>query len=71
MHPNYIDSSNTFHPHAMQDPAGVQHEVEPLCVLDFYVHESRQRGGCGKMLFETMMQVREGTVQFEVNCYFY
>ena len=35
------------------------HEVEPLCVLDFYVHESRQRTGCGKKLFEAMLEVRE------------
>lgn len=41
-----------------QDPSGGQHEVEPLCVLDFYVHESRQRSGCGKKLFEAMLQVR-------------
>ena len=41
----------------MQDPSGVHHEVEPLCVLDFYVHESRQRSGCGRKLFEAMMQV--------------
>jgi GNAT superfamily N-acetyltransferase len=27
-------------------------EVEPLCVLDFYVHESCQRQGVGKALFE-------------------
>lgn len=27
-------------------------EVEPLCVLDFYVHESHQRQGVGKALFE-------------------
>lgn len=27
-------------------------EVEPLCVLDFYVHESYQRQGVGKALFE-------------------
>ena len=33
------------------------HEVEPLCVLDFYVHESRQRSGCGKKLFEEMLKV--------------
>ena len=26
-------------------------------MLDFYVHESRQRGGCGKVLFEAMMKV--------------
>lgn len=35
------------------------HEVEPLCVLDFYVHESRQRTGCGKNLFEAMLEVME------------
>ena len=29
----------------------------PLCVLDFYVHESRQRKGCGKRLFEAMLEV--------------
>ena len=36
--------------------SGGQNEVYPLCVLDFYVHESRQRSGCGKMLFEFMLQ---------------
>lgn len=40
-----------------QDGSGTQHEVEPICVLDFYVHESKQRSGCGKALFEAMMQV--------------
>lgn len=29
-------------------------EVEPLCVLDFYVHESHQRQGVGKALFEVL-----------------
>ncbi len=33
-----------------------QHEIEPLCVLDFYVHESRQRAGCGLRLFEEMLR---------------
>lgn len=33
-----------------------QHEIEPLCVLDFYVHESRQRTGCGLRLFEEMLR---------------
>ncbi|XP_013380700.1 alpha-tubulin N-acetyltransferase 1 [Lingula anatina] len=33
-----------------------QHEMAPLCVLDFYVHESRQRMGCGKKLFEHMLK---------------
>jgi len=39
------------------DTQGVQHEMQPLCVLDFYVHESCQRRGYGKKLFECMMQV--------------
>ena len=40
-----------------QDPQGVQRELEPLCVLDFYIHESRQRLGLGRRLFETMLRV--------------
>ena len=39
------------------DTHGNQTEMEPLCVLDFYVHESCQRRGCGKQLFETMLAV--------------
>lgn len=27
-------------------------EIEPLCVLDFYVHEDHQRQGVGRALFE-------------------
>ncbi|XP_063422880.1 alpha-tubulin N-acetyltransferase-like isoform X2 [Mytilus trossulus] len=38
------------------DSLGRQHEMEPLCVLDFYVHESRQRMGCGKKLFEYFLK---------------
>ena len=34
---------------------GAIKEINPLCVLDFYVHESVQRGGQGKMLFEKML----------------
>jgi len=37
------------------DQQGVQHELNPLCILDFYVHESRQRVGCGKVLFDAML----------------
>ena len=32
------------------------HEVYPLCVLDFYVHESTQRRGIGKQLFDYMIK---------------
>lgn len=39
------------------DSLGRQHEMEPVCVLDFYVHESRQRMGCGKKLFEYFLKV--------------
>lgn len=31
------------------------HEIEPLCVLDFYVHESEQRHGAGRHIFEYML----------------
>jgi len=31
-------------------------EIKPLCLLDFYVHESMQRGGHGKSLFEEMLK---------------
>jgi len=30
-------------------------EISPLCVLDFYVHESVQRGGFGKALYDRML----------------
>ena len=39
------------------DAQGQQHEVDPLCVLDFYVHESKQRQGYGKKLFNYMLSV--------------
>lgn len=35
-------------------------EITPLCVLDFYVHESVQRGGHGKSIFEDMLQRENG-----------
>ncbi|CAG8594697.1 6611_t:CDS:2 [Funneliformis mosseae] len=38
------------------DRKGRQHEIEPLCVLDFYVHESCQRSGYGKQMFEYMLK---------------
>ena len=37
------------------DNQQAQKQVYPLCVLDFYVHESRQRLGCGRTLFEAML----------------
>ncbi|CAF0904921.1 unnamed protein product [Adineta ricciae] len=38
------------------DSHGQVHERTPLCLLDFYVHESKQRSGYGKKLFEAMLE---------------
>uniref|UniRef100_A0AAG5DK28 Alpha-tubulin N-acetyltransferase n=1 Tax=Anopheles atroparvus TaxID=41427 RepID=A0AAG5DK28_ANOAO len=38
------------------DPSGETVNVTAPCVLDFYVHESRQRGGLGRELFEHMLR---------------
>ncbi|XP_038671223.1 alpha-tubulin N-acetyltransferase 1 isoform X1 [Scyliorhinus canicula] len=38
------------------DGRGAHIEMEPLCVLDFYVHVSLQRHGYGKELFDYMIQ---------------
>ncbi|XP_044732668.1 alpha-tubulin N-acetyltransferase-like [Chrysoperla carnea] len=38
------------------DPSGCNHKLNPLCILDFYVHESRQRTGLGRRLFEHMLK---------------
>lgn len=35
--------------------AGVR-ELQPLCLLDFYVHETMQRSGYGKELYEFMLK---------------
>ena len=39
-----------------QDNAEKLVEINPLCALDFYVHESTQRSGFGKQLFDFMLQ---------------
>ncbi|XP_035450059.2 alpha-tubulin N-acetyltransferase isoform X1 [Spodoptera frugiperda] len=41
------------------DNKEVVHEVEPLCVLDFYVVRDRQRMGFGRMLFDHMLHELE------------
>lgn len=38
------------------DTKGEQRQVSPVCILDFYVHESQQRNGKGKLLFEYMLK---------------
>jgi alpha-tubulin N-acetyltransferase 1 len=46
-----VGQRNLFH----YDGTGKVKEIKPLCVLDFYVHESMQRVGVGKILFEKML----------------
>ena len=41
----------------MYDSFGRNHEMNPLCVLDFYVHESQQRKGYGKCLYDFMLNM--------------
>ncbi|XP_037698999.1 alpha-tubulin N-acetyltransferase 1 isoform X4 [Choloepus didactylus] len=38
------------------DDREAHNEVEPLCILDFYIHESLQRRGHGQELFQYMLQ---------------
>ncbi|XP_012886656.1 PREDICTED: alpha-tubulin N-acetyltransferase 1 isoform X4 [Dipodomys ordii] len=38
------------------DDREAHNEVEPLCILDFYIHESLQRHGHGQELFQYMLQ---------------
>ncbi|XP_050300850.1 alpha-tubulin N-acetyltransferase-like isoform X2 [Anthonomus grandis grandis] len=37
------------------DREGQHYQVSPPCILDFYVHESKQRSGYGRRLFEHML----------------
>jgi alpha-tubulin N-acetyltransferase 1 len=45
--------------HEFADVQETFREIEPLCVLDFYVHERCQRSGHGKRLFDTMLAREE------------
>lgn len=38
------------------DVKGAFKEIEPLCALDFYVDDGRQRCGYGRQIFEAMLQ---------------
>jgi alpha-tubulin N-acetyltransferase 1 len=53
------------------DEAGKSNEMVPQRVLDFYVVERRQRSGCGKRLFESMLrgeQVEPRYVECSKDC---
>uniref|UniRef100_A0A1B6H6G6 Alpha-tubulin N-acetyltransferase n=1 Tax=Homalodisca liturata TaxID=320908 RepID=A0A1B6H6G6_9HEMI len=41
------------------DETGMVHEMKSLCILDFYVHESKQRSGYGKKLYDYMLHDKE------------
>ncbi|XP_069799912.1 alpha-tubulin N-acetyltransferase 1 [Dendropsophus ebraccatus] len=41
------------------DHTGSHIEAEPLCILDFYIHESLQRHGFGKELFGYMLRTEQ------------
>ena len=49
-HPSFPHLSLSLH--TFQAESHELHEIDALCVLDFYVHESTQRQGIGKLLFE-------------------
>ncbi|CAD7953163.1 unnamed protein product [Amoebophrya sp. A25] len=41
--------------YARSSASGAVSEITPLCVLDFYVHESSQRRGFGKQMFDYVL----------------
>lgn len=41
------------------DLQGNQHELMPLCLLDFFIYTTEQRKGHGKHLFDFMLKVRQ------------
>ena len=41
----------------LYDASGVMHEMQPFCILDFYTHESCQRRGLGREIFDFMLAV--------------
>lgn len=47
-----IGEKNLF----LVDRTGKLHEKKAMCILDFYVHESKQRMGCGKYMFDRMLK---------------
>lgn len=48
----------------LMDHDGKANEMIPKCVLDFYVEESRQRSGCGKRLFQYMLNQEAADPRF-------
>ena len=45
----------------IHDLQGRQHELHPLCVLDFFIYTAQQRKGYGRRLFDFMLNVCDET----------
>jgi alpha-tubulin N-acetyltransferase 1 len=39
------------------DTHNINHELQPLCLLDFFIHTTQQRKGLGLKLFDFMLKV--------------
>ncbi|XP_033224245.1 alpha-tubulin N-acetyltransferase-like [Belonocnema kinseyi] len=50
-----VGSKNLF----MFDENGAHYQLQPRCILDFYIHESRQRMGLGNLLYQHMLTEEE------------
>ena len=48
----------------MFDENGLHYQIKPRCILDFYIHESKQRMGLGNQLYEHMLAVNICFVMF-------
>lgn len=48
----------------LYDKVGARTESMVYCLLDFYIHESKQRKGYGKRLLEHMLQVHINIISF-------
>ena len=46
------------------DMHGENHEMTPLCILDFYITEVNQRKGYGRMLFDCMLRMENTTPEY-------
>lgn len=52
----------------MFDETGAHYQLKPRCILDFYIHESRQRMGLGNILYQHMLSV-SGYATVPINAY--
>lgn len=49
------------------DEMGEHYQLQARCILDFYVHESRQRMGLGNILYQHMLSVSSKCIYFSSN----